>query len=182
MRNHAWFILVLCAFSVSGVELKVGPSLGVILPSDIQNAPTHPGPGLYYGGVGEYRFGRILSAEISLGAALEFGDPLGTESPGLPEFDVLGTDFVCGGAAFVADLAAISFSAGIGYYHVYMEWYQNYTGFDPEWKSLTSDQLGYNAAVGINLPQDIDLRMTFHFPDMEHMWGVLSLNWKPLDI
>ncbi|MBN2586464.1 MAG: hypothetical protein JXA64_12135 [Candidatus Fermentibacteraceae bacterium] len=40
--------------------------------STFHSSPVHPGPGLFYGGVGEYRFGRILSAEISLGAALEW--------------------------------------------------------------------------------------------------------------
>ncbi|OPL19848.1 MAG: hypothetical protein AVO35_02420 [Candidatus Aegiribacteria sp. MLS_C] len=166
----------------AGVELKVGPSLGVLLPGDIDGAPVSPGPGIYYGGTGEHRFGSILSAEVGFGLALDMGHPPGEDSQGFPEYDVLDGDLVAGTAALVADLAAFSVSAGIGYYYVYMEWTENLTGESVERMDLEKQGLGYSLALGVNPADLIDVRFTMHFPDMEHMWGTLTLNWKPLEI
>lgn len=183
MKKYGFlFIFLLLTSTEAGVELRVGPSLGVLLPGDIDDAPVHPGPGIYYGGIGEHRFGSVLSAEVGFGMALDLGEPLGEVSPGFPDFDVLDGDFVTGTAALVADLAAVSLSAGIGYYYVHMEWTENLTGESAERMDLEKHGLGYSVAAGLNPYDAMDIRFTMHFPDMEHMWGALTLNWKPLGL
>ena len=37
-------------------------------------------------------------------------------------------------------------------------------------------------AAGLNPVDMVDVRFTMHFPDMENMWGALTLNWKPLGL
>jgi hypothetical protein len=177
-------VVILCTVPVWAIELQIGPSLGLMLPGNLEDAPTHPGPGIYYGGVGEYAFSRLLSAELGVGGAIGLGEPLGDELPCLPSYSHEEADFVSAGASLTANLALLSLSAGMGYYYIHMNWEQTNAGslVTTEWKSLEVNQLGYSFALGFNLPEDIDFRITLHFPEMEDMWGVVSLNWKPFKI
>jgi hypothetical protein len=173
--------LFLLAIPASGIDLQIGPSIGLVLPGELEDAPTYPGPGLYYGGVGEYAFSGLLSMELSVGGSIGLGEPW---DQGFHSYSGETADLLIGSASITANPAALSLSAGMGYYYIHMDWEQwnDDSIATYEWKSLEVHQLGYSLALGLNVLENADFRVTLHFPEMKNLWGVISINWKPLDI
>ena len=175
------FLLVLLSATGSGVGLEIGPSLGLVLPGDLEDSPTRPGPGLFYGGVGEFDLSGLLSMELGVGGSIGLGEPW---DYGFHSYTNETADLLIGNASITARPAALSVSAGMGYYYIHLDWdqFRDDSLGTYERRSIEVNQLGYSLALGLNILKDADLRVTLHFPEMKDMWGLVSINWKPVGI
>lgn len=179
-----FFLIILLLFSIPALcgELRFGPRVGVLTPGNINGIPTHPGPGGYFGVAGEFPLSSLIAVELTAGAALGMGEPLGDQLPGYPSYDNHDACYFSTNLALSVNPVFLTLAAGLGYYHIHMDWQQDLTGYDNEWKTVELNKIGYNFSVGVHYDRKVDLTMTFHFPEPGNLWGVISLTLLPFKV
>ena len=124
----------------------------------------------------------LIAVELTTGAALGMGEPLGDQLPGYPSYDNHDADYFSTDLALSVNPAVLTLAAGFGYYYIHMDWEQELTGYDSEWKTVELNKIGYHFSVGVHYERKIDLTMTFHFPESGNMWGMITLTFLPFKV
>lgn len=179
MLKYVLILQLLFSLPVLSGELRFGPRLGLLMPDRINDSGTNPGTGWYWGIAAEYVFTPLFAVEHTTGAALGMGKPRGVPSPGFPSFSNQDADYFSSSLSLSFNPAALSLAAGIAYYYIRMDWDQDLTGGNPEWKTIELKKLGYCFSIGIEPIRNVSLDFTFNYPDLEHIWGVLSITMMP---
>lgn len=181
MNKYLIAILVLTAPLICG-ELRFGPRIGVLFPSEIKGISTYPGSGFYWGAVAEFPLSSLFSVELGAGAALGMGNPTGIEKPGYPDYDYHDADYFSTNLAFSLKLAALRFAAGLGYYYFQMDWEQDLTGSNREFKTIDLSRIGCHFSAGIQLDSDIKFDLVLLFPEFGNPWMILRLTVLPFKV
>ena len=163
-------------------ELRFGPRLGVVFPSEIKGISTYPGSGLYWGAVAEFPLSSLFSVELGAGAALGMGKPPGDQLPGYPSYSNHDADYFATDLALSLKLAALRLAAGPGYYYFHMDWEQDLTGSNREFKTIDLSRIGCHFSAGIQLDSDINFDLVLLFPEFGNPWIMLRLTVLPFKV
>ncbi|MCK4671855.1 MAG: hypothetical protein KAT47_04865 [Candidatus Aegiribacteria sp.] len=177
-------MIILLLFSIPALcgELLFGPRVGLLMPGNFNGVSTHPGPGGYFGTAAELPLSSLIAVELTAGAALGMGEPLGDQLPGYPSYDNHDADYFLTDLALSVNPAFLTLAAGFGYYYIHMDWEQDLTGYDSEWKTVELNRIGYHFSVGVHYERKADFTLTFHFPEPGNMWGMISLTLLSFEV
>ncbi len=182
MLKYFLILQLLTSVPVFCGELRFGPRLGLLMPDRINDSRTNPGTGLYWGISVEYAFTPLFAVDFTTGAALGMGEPRGIPIPCLPSFSNEDADYYATNLTLSVNPAALSLAAGIAYYYIRMDWDQTLIGENTEWKTIELNKLGYCFSIGIEPIRNVSIDFTFNYPDLEHIWGVLSITTMPFKL
>ncbi len=163
-------------------ELRFGPRLGVLTPGDINGVTTHPSSGPYLGIATEFPLSSLISVEFAAGAALDMRGPPGEQLPGYPSYDVHDADYFAMDLALSVNYSLFSLAAGPGYYYLNMDWEQDLTGSNREFKTIDLSRIGYHLSAGVPATPIIDFRLVLLFPESGNLWRMVSLTWLPFKV
>lgn len=178
------FLIILFLFATPAlcVELLFGPRLGVLSPGDIKGISTYPGAGLYWGAVAELPLSSLFSVELGAGAALGMGKPPGDQLPGYPSYSNHDADYFATDLNLSLNLAAIRLAAGPGYYYFHMDWEQDLTGSNREFKTIELSRIGCHISAGLHIDSDIYFDLVLLYPELSNQWVMLRLTALPFKV
>lgn len=178
------FLLLFLLFAAPAfcTELQFGPRLGVLTPGDINGVTVHPSSGLYLGAATEFPLSPLISVEFAAGVALDMRGPPGEQLPGYPSYNVHDADYFAMDLALSVNYSLLSLAAGPGYYYLHMDWEQDLTGFDREFKTIELSRIGYHFSAGVQATPNFDFKLVLLFPEPGNLWSMVSLTWLPFKV
>lgn len=175
-------VLLLLTATALCVELRFGLRLGVLSPGDINGVSTYPSSGIYLGAAAEFPLSSLISVEFAAGAALDMRGPPGEQMPGYPSYDVRDADYFGIDLALSVNYSLLSLAVGPGYYYLNMDWEQDLTGSNREFKTMDLSRIGYHFSVGVQATQNIDFELVLLFPEPGNLWSMVSVTLLPFKV